>query len=517
MYGWVTMFYKSLIEWIIRYIIYGGGAWDNPLYEEMYMKGTAMRKFDTKVQHLKYKVYREVARQAYAGRLLETIYDIPKQIMPGPKPTMRCCVFKERAIIAERIKMAMGGDHKNPNVIEVLDIACDECPVGGHVITDMCRGCIAHYCKDACPRDAIESDEQLRSHIVKDKCIECGKCLKACPYNAVVNIKRPCETACKVQAIDMNEDRSARIDASKCIACGACVFQCPFGAIMDKSYLLQVVRFIRERESGGVKNLYAVVAPSIASQFAYAKLGQVIAGIKRLGFDDVYEAALGADMTAGLEAQELVEKGFLTSSCCPAFVDFVEKQFPELAGHISQNPSPMVQIARHIKERSPEAKVVFIGPCTAKKMEAQKEAVRPYIDAVLTFEELQALCDSREIDIAALQEDVLDTASFYGRIFARSGGVSEAVGQAIHEYGRAGFAYNPIACDGIEACRTALLRYSKNALPHNFIEGMACVGGCIGGAGCLTHGIKDARGVDTYGKQASAMSIHDAVDSVIGE
>ena len=473
-----------------------------------------MHKFDTKVQHLKYKIFRELAREAFAGNLAASIPDIPKRIMPGPKPTMRCCIFKERAIISERIKIALGGDPSNPNIIEVLDIACDECPVGGHVITQMCRGCIAHYCADACPRDAIVTDENKHAHIDKDKCIECGRCAHVCPYNAVQNVKRPCQIACKIGAIDMDENLSARINNDACIACGACVYQCPFGAIMDKSQLIDVVHLILDREKTKQHTLYAAVAPSIAGQYAYAALGQVIAGIHKLGFDQVVEVALGADMTAHAEAQELAEKGFLTSSCCPAFVEYIHKAFPDMAEHISHNLSPMSTIAKHIKDKDPTAKIVFIGPCTAKKMEARKEEVRPYIDAVLTFEELQALLDSRDIDIQSLAEETIDQASFFGRIFARSGGLSEAVAQAVQERGIEDFTFTPIACDGIEQCRAALMRASKKALPHNFIEGMACVGGCIGGAGCLVHGPKNRREVDQYGKKASAETIEDALQKL---
>ena len=117
-----------------------------------------MRKFDTKVQHLKYKVLREVARLAFEDALLENVMEIPKKIAPGKKPTMRCCIYKERAILAERVKIAMGGDKENPNVIEVIDIACDECPVGGYEVTNACRGCLAHRCEDVCRFGAITFD-----------------------------------------------------------------------------------------------------------------------------------------------------------------------------------------------------------------------------------------------------------------------------------------------------------------------------------------------------------------------
>ena len=470
-----------------------------------------MKKFDTKVQHLKYKVLREVAREAWAGRLPETAIDIPKTIVPGKVPTMRCCVYKERAILTERVKIAMGGDPKNPNVIEVIDIACDECPVGGYEVTNACRGCLAHRCEDACRFGAISFDEEHVAHIDKSKCKECGACAKVCPFTAIVGRKRPCQNACKVKAISMNEEKAATIDDSKCIACGACVYQCPFGAITDKSYILNVIDLIKKSENNTKYKMYAVVAPSISSQFTYAKLGQVITGLKELGFHTVVEAALGADMVAQAESKELAEKGFLTSSCCPAFVDFIDKNFPNLKPFVSHNLSPMATIAKYIKETTPGAKVVFIGPCTAKKAEVRKENVRKYVDEAMTFEELQALFDSRDLDITTLEEGVLDNASYFGRIFARSGGLSDAVAEGLKEQGLTDFTLKPCACDGIEACRIALLKKSKNLLDANFIEGMACVGGCIGGAGCLTHGEKNKDEVDKYGREALEKTIADAV------
>ena len=469
-----------------------------------------MRKFDTKIQYLKYKVLREVARQAWNDTLLENILEIPKIIVPGKTPTMRCCVYKERAILSERVKIAMGGDRENPNFIEVIDIACDECPAAGYEVTDSCRGCLAHRCEDVCKRGALSFDHNHVAHIDKSKCVECGACAKVCPYTAIINRKRPCQSACKVKAISINEDNAAAIDNSKCIQCGACVYQCPFGAITDKSYILDVINIIKEGESGNKYKTYAVVAPSISSQFSYAKLGQVITGLKRLGFHTVIEAALGADMVSLKEAKELSEKGFLTSSCCPAFVRYIKSQFPDMEKHISHNLSPMAMLAKYIKENEKNAKVVFIGPCTAKKAEIQLESVKPYVDAVLTFEELQALYDSRDIDIMTLPEDVLDNASYFGRIFARSGGLSDAVKQAMKEQ-NIEFDLKPCVCDGIEECRVALLKKSKNVLKENFIEGMACVGGCIGGAGCLTHGEKNKNEVDKYGLEAMEKTIGDAV------
>lgn len=469
-----------------------------------------VNKFDNKVQVLKYKVLKEVARLAWDNILLENVTEIPKNISSGKVPTMRCCVYKERAILAERVKLAIGGNRFNKKVIQVIDIACEDCPTGGYEVTSACRGCLAHRCEEVCPVGAISFGSDQKAHIDKTKCIECGRCANACPYNAINNYKRPCESSCKVHAISMGENKEAKIDYDKCIACGACAYQCPFGAITDRSYILDVIDVIQNSANGKNYRVYAMVAPSVASQFRYAKLGQVLTAIKMLGFTDIVEVAYGADVVAKKEAEELEEKGFLTSSCCPAFVTYIEKNYPQLKEFVSHNLSPAGTIAQLIKQNDPTAKTVFIGPCTAKKTEFQREEYQGLIDSVITFEELQALIDSKDIETQNLPETDVDTASSFGRNFAKSGGVASALHQALKESGSS-FEASPISCSGIEECRVALIRASKGMLPHNFIEGMACKGGCINGAGCLSHSDKNPQKIVDYASSASAKTINDSL------
>lgn len=483
-----------------------------------------MRIFDTKVQEIKYKVLCEVSKQTWAGNDSFAAFNDIAKVVVTKEDTTRCCIYKERAIVAERIKIALGGNPENPNIVEVIDIACDECPEAGYVVTDLCRGCLAHRCKDACRLGAIKFDAHGKATIDKSKCVECGKCAKVCPYRAINNFVRPCEISCKAHAIHMGENGAAEIDHEKCTDCGSCVYTCPFGAVVDKSYIVNAIQLIKQSRVDNFE-VYAIIAPAIASQFTYASFGQVITAMKMIGFDGVMETALGADMVAETEARELIEKGFLTSSCCPAFVKYVQHKFPNMVDKISHTPSPMAALGKAIKEKDPRAKVIFVGPCTAKKAEFQKPEVAPYIDCVLTFEEIQALIDSMNIDIENLEESVLDEASAFGRQFAYSGGLSGAVAQALREIAEAEgpeseaakFQLSATSCDGIESCKTTLIRANKGLLPNNFIEGMACEGGCIGGAGCLTHGDKNKLAIQKHSSQAQKQRImeHTSVDEFL--
>lgn len=473
-----------------------------------------MRKFENDVQLIKHEVLKWVAKFAFEGTLEEKKDDIQYIIDPGPEPRTRCCIYKEREITKERVKLAMGGNKDNKNIIEVIDVACDECPIDRFFVTEACRGCLAHRCSEACPRGAIYHVAG-RAYIDQDKCIECGRCKEACPYNAIADVKRPCSKSCIPGAISMDENKKTTINNDKCIQCGACVIQCPFGAIMDKSFIVDVVNLLKESKNNENIHVYAAVAPSIFSQFSHVKIEQVISSIKKLGFYDVVEVALGADMVSLHEAMEYTEtvdeKKIVTTSCCPAFVSYIKKHYPELIDKISNTVSPMIATARLIKHMDPHAKIIFIGPCIVKKAEAMEEELKDDIDYVLTFEELAALLDAAEIDLENCDNAKLDNASYYGRIFARTGGVTEAVSHVINMK-NIDVDFKPIHCNGLKECDKALKLAKFNRLNGNFIEGMACKGGCISGPASLHIGPKDKTEIEKYNKLVSEKSTDNSLN-----
>jgi [FeFe] hydrogenase (group B1/B3) len=455
-----------------------------------------MRKFENYVQLVKYEVLKEVSKSALKGTLTKDLPKIPNIIDPGPEPRSRCCIYHERAITSERITMALGGDPSNNNIIEVLETACDQCPINRYKITEACRGCIAHRCIDSCPKDAITIVNQ-KAIIDYSKCIECGRCKDACPYNSISDLMRPCKRACPVNALTIDHNKKAVIDNDKCIQCGACVSMCPFGAIQDKSYVVDTIQLMSKKPT------YAIIAPAFASQFSYASLGQVVAGIKALGFKDVIEVALGADLVAEHEAHEFKERleteSLMTSSCCPAFYQFVEKNYPMLKDMRSTTISPMFATAKLVKSVDPEAQIVFIGPCIAKKTEKNLYDKENLIQYVLTFEELTALLDAAEIVLEDLEEAPLNNASYYGRIFARSGGLTEGLTTLLEN---SEVDFKPIVCDGIDACDKALKIAAVNRQTFNFIEGMACKGGCTKGPVSLHHAPTTIKLINAYGDLA---------------
>ena len=472
-----------------------------------------MRKFESDVQLIKYEVLRGVAELALEGSLSEMLHTLPEAIAPGPKPRIRCCIHKERAIMEQRIKLATGGNPDNPNIIEVMDIACDECPIYRFTVTEACRGCLAHRCFEVCPVGAIQHVGG-KAAINPNKCIECGKCKSVCPYNAILDVMRPCKKACPTHALSFDDDKKAMIDNEKCIQCGACVYQCPFGAIADKSFIVNVIEKLKWAKHDKSSRIYAVIAPSISSQFVNVTIGQVIKGIKEMGFHDVVEVALGADMVAIHETKELAlavgRKKFVTSSCCPSFVSYIEKYYPTLKDNISDTVSPMIAVSRLIKSIDDKACIVFIGPCTAKKAEIMRDELRGDTEYVITFEELCAMLDAMNIKLEECEDALLDNASFFGRIFARTGGLTEAIKHTI-ETEKLDLDFRPAVCDGIVECDKALKLAKFNRLKENFIEGMTCVNGCIGGAASLCHGPKDKNEVDKYGQLALEKDINSSL------
>ena len=469
--------------------------------------------FDTDVQVLKYKVLKEVAALTLEDALTpQNIMSIAERIIPDDaKPTMRCCIYKERAIISQRVKLALGGDASNPNVVEVLPVACDECPVDGITVTPACRGCIAHHCMNVCPKDAIRIVDR-RAIVDKSKCVECGRCAQACPYGAILRLERPCIKACKTKAISIDPNNlKAQITLQKCVSCGACVYQCPFGAISDKSFITKAIQIVKKSFGNKSYHTYAVVAPSIGAQYASISAEQVYEALLKLGFYRVEEAAWGADAVAYHEAQELVNAGFLTSSCCPAFVSLTKKSYPDIAHHVSNNPSPMAMMARAIRKKDPTAEIVFIGPCIAKKYETLYTEAKTVVNCAITFLEMQAWFDAAGIDLQSLKGVKLNNSSSYGRGFARCGGLGDAVAEAIKEMGNTDFELKAISCNGLAECNSALLRASKGVLKENFIEGMACEGGCIGGPACLSHSQKNKLQFAKYEKMDKERTIIDAI------
>lgn len=474
-----------------------------------------MRKFESQVQMIRHKVLNEVIKRTVQGNFDITRYRVPKAVLPGDKPITRCCVYKEREIVSERVDIAADSIGEADPIIEIIELACDECPIERFRVTEACRGCLAHRCIQACPRNAIMIVKG-RAFIDQEKCVECGRCRDACSYNAISDVMRPCKKSCGAKAIEIQENKKVAINRDKCTSCGACVYQCPFGAVNDRSEVVPIIKALKAAKTQDGKNVYALIAPAISTQYS-AGIGKITNAIRKMGFKDVVEVALGADIVAYNEGLEFVERvgkngeACMMTSCCPAFAEHVKKSFEDLSIHLSTMVSPMIALGRYVRKTDPDSVIVFIGPCTAKKEEARQRDVSDAVDYVMTFEELEAMLDAYGIVVEECEEIPLENASRFGRFFARTGGVGEAVEEVLKEEGIEDVTFNPISCSGFDEIDKALrlLKIGKNTF--NFIEGMACPGGCIGGPGSLTHEKRDQKLVDRYAELAIEKNIKDAL------
>ena len=490
-----------------------------------------MRGIYTPVTDIRRKVFTEVARMAYEVNELsdyeKLMRELPFKIIPGEEKSLRSSIFLERAIISERVRLAMGmslrpldesvpaseglehsviaDKYYEPPLINVIKFACNACPEKIIKVTAMCQGCLAHPCQEVCPKHAI-SFRNGKSHIDQSLCVKCGRCVNSCPYSAIVKTERPCAAACGMGAIHSDELGRAEIDYSKCVSCGQCLVNCPFGAIADKGQIYQLIQGFNRGD-----RIYALVAPAFINQFpTLASTGKLKAALKALGFYDVVEVAIGADLCTVDEAHDFLEEvpgklNFMATSCCPAWSMMAKTAFPDLAKNISMTMTPMVFTARMMKQADPEARMCFIGPCAAKKLEASRRTVRSDVDFVLTFEELAGIIEAKDIDVANLEVDPdeidLVHASGAGRGFAQSGGVAKAVADKIKEW-HPDMDVKIAAAQGLAECKKLLMLAKAGKYNGYLLEGMGCPGGCIGGAGTIADPARTAIALNKYVKEA---------------
>ena len=487
-----------------------------------------MRGIPSLITDIRKKVFTEVARMAYNGGDYSNAEDLPYVIVPGDQPLHRESVFLERAIAGERVRLAMGlgvrpiqtrtlmtdgmdaaavaEQYYEPPLINIIPYACHACPTNQYRVTESCQNCLAASCQKVCPKGAI-SFVNGKSHIDPEKCIKCGKCANACPYHAIIHLERPCQAACGMDAIGSDEHGRAVINQDKCVSCGQCLVSCPFGAIVDKGQIFQVIQSILKGEQ-----VIAIVAPAFIGQFGkHSTPEKFITAMKKLGFDRVVEVAIGADMCTIEEAKDFLEKvpaeqNYMATSCCPAWHSMIEKLYPGEMSKISMTLTPMVFTARMMKKDHPGCKVVFVGPCAAKKLEAIRADIRSDVDFVLTFEELQGMFEAKDIDFATLEGEIpLNEGSAAGRGFAVAGGVAKAVTDLVHKE-HPDMEIKTARAEGLRDCRKLMTLAKAGKYNGYLLEGMACPGGCVAGAGTLLPVDLAAKVVGRYQSEAETTS-----------
>lgn len=469
---------------------------------------------DATILHIKHQVLYEVAKMTWEGRLEEERDELPYKMIPGPQAQFRCCIYKEREIIRQRIHLAEGQcpvGKDSVNVVQVINAACEECPIASYTVTDNCRKCMGKACQNSCNFGAITMGD-TRAYIDPGKCRECGKCAQACPYSAIAHLERPCKKVCPVDAITYDEYGICKIDEKKCIQCGACIHSCPFGAIGTKTFMVDLIRLILAG-----KKVVAMVAPATEGQFGPdITMASWKTALKKTGFADMVEVGLGGDLTAAAEAEEWAqaykEGKKMTTSCCPAFVNMIKQHYPELLDHMSTTVSPMCGVSRWLKQQDPETITVFIGPCIAKKSESLDLNITGNADYVLTYGEIRAMMKAKGVELEP-EENSYQESSVFGKRFGNGGGVTSAVVQCFKEMGED---INPevMKCSGGAECKKALLLLKAGRLPADFIEGMVCAGGCVGGPSKHKTEMEAKKARDTLISQADGRNVHENLKKV---
>ncbi len=317
----------------------------------------------------------------------------------------------------------------------------------------------------------------------------------------------PCAVRCLFDAIFRDEKGAVSIDPMRCVGCGDCIDACACKKLTESRDILPALEAIHSARAP----VYALIAPAFINQFTEEVTpGKLRAAFKRLGFTGMVEVALFADILTLKEAIEfdrniVTEKDYqLTSCCCPMWIAMIRKVYHELMPHVPAAVSPMVACGRAIKTLHPDAITVFIGPCMAKKAEAREKDIADAVDYVLTFHEIRDVFNAARIDPAKMSEDERDHSSRAGRIYATTGGVSEAVQKTVKRINPdRTIAVRAMQADGVVACKAMLSDLKEGKISANFIEGMGCVGGCVGGPKVLIPKEEGRKNVYEYGDKAA--------------
>ena len=506
--------------------------------------------------HIKKEILVRIIEAFFSDDFEEQARLIPYIMRPkGMEVPYRCCVYKERAIIKDRTiaglgfsiedddetvslakyaKKAFDRNKIDEKHLTVLQAACKGCSTNRIYVTDLCQGCVVRPCLSSCKFGAI-SIENGRSVVDDSRCKKCQMCVNACPYKAIVKILVPCEDACPVGAIKKDETGFASIDFEKCINCGKCIAACPFGAVHERSQIVDILKAIKSD-----KKVIAMIAPSMAGQFP-GNIYQLKGAIIKSGFDDVYEVAQGADITANNEAKEFVERmhgvnvkanewvnawvnegvnedayeentksddekllNFMTTSCCAGYNQLIKKHLPEIKPYVSETKTPLYYTAEIVKKAFPDAVTVFVSPCVAKRAEGYENSK---VDYVMNYEELGALFVAKKIQITECDEVPYEKeSSKQARNFGFSSGVTESVKASLKDN------------SGVKACiinglnKESIRQLKKYAISGeceggcNLIEVMCCEGGCIGGNATMNNHRTAKKQIETLSQKSSEIS-----------